>query len=106
MTRDREREMANRSMVDVRQGQGGIVRQILFDTVRSRCAALGIREGSRFRCTGSTPGSVTLEVAGRTLELERTWSYFVQVELTPARMGMVAREWRAVTSPVAETASA
>lgn len=98
--------MANRSMVDVRAGQEGIVRQILFDTVRSRCAALGIREGSRFHCTGSTPGAVALEVAGKTLELERTWSYFVQVELTPARNGIVAREQRAVTSRVPDVVSA
>jgi Fe2+ transport system protein FeoA len=98
--------MANRSMVDVRAGEGGIVRQILFDSVRSRCAALGIREGSRFHCTGSTPGFVVLEVAGRTLELERSWSYFVQVELTPARKGMVARGRRAVTPAVSDVVPA
>ena len=89
--------MAQRSMVDVQAGERGIVRQILFESVRSRCRTLGIREGSRFRCTGTSPAGVSLEVAGRVLELERSWSYFVQVDLASKSAGMVARSEAAGT---------
>lgn len=62
-------------------GQCVRVTAFLSETVRHRCAELGIREGDLMVCRDQTPGAVTLELPeGHSIALERPGAALVQVE--------------------------
>ena len=56
------------------------IRRILFNTLRTHCSALDIREGDVVRCRADSPSQLMLETrSGRTVALQRDYARFIQV---------------------------
>lgn len=56
------------------------IRCILFEQVRERCGAVGVREGEVVRCRESTAEVLRLQTEdGRVLEVAREWARFIEV---------------------------
>lgn len=69
-----------RSLASARAGEVVIIRRILFDTLRSLCADLGVFEGDVVSCRAGTATHLVLRtVTGRTVPLDREWTRFIQI---------------------------
>lgn len=72
------------SLDTVRHAEPVLIRSILFDLVRARCARLGIAEGDVVRVRATRTRELVLETDDhRTIALERDAARFIQV--TPTR---------------------
>ncbi len=66
-----------------RPGQTYAVKRLLFSLVRERCHREGLHEGDQIACLenrGIHRHLVMRRLDGETLELEREYAWFVQVE--------------------------
>jgi hypothetical protein len=69
------------SLGDSPVGQSVVIRQILFDGLRSDCERVGVREGQAFRLDEGTHSHLLLETRdGRTAKVRREWARFIEVE--------------------------
>lgn len=72
------------SLAGIRAGDVVQIQQILFDNLRSHCAALGLTEGDLVRCRLDGHESLLLVTpTGRTVLLERGWARFIRVSEAP-----------------------
>lgn len=83
-----------RSLAATCTGEAILIRRILFGTLRTYCADLGLREGDVLRCRAGTASHLLLQTpAGRTITLERDWARFIQVSAPAAEsQAELARE--------------
>jgi hypothetical protein len=57
-----------------------MIRRILFGTLRTLCADLGVFEGDVVSCRAGTATHLVLRTeTGRTIPLDREWSRFIQI---------------------------
>jgi len=69
-----------RSLANMHGGETMIVRHIFFDTIRARCADVGIAEGDWLVCRTATPETVQVETPrGTIVNVDRGWGSFIQV---------------------------
>lgn len=69
-----------RSLAGIGPGETVVVRCILFDSLRSLCAELDLREGDIVSCRTATPAQLLLETAnGQGITLHRDLARFIQV---------------------------
>lgn len=68
------------SLAATKTGDFVEIRRILFNTLRTHCSDLDIREGDVVRCRADTPSQLMLETrSGRTVALQRDYARFIQV---------------------------
>ena len=71
---------ATRSLAASQTGDVVLIQRILFEQLRTRCAALDIFEGEVVRCRASTASQLILETPrGRVVALERDWTRFIKI---------------------------
>lgn len=69
-----------RSLADVSAGEQVEVRDLFFDTVRSRFEPYGIRAGVTVRCVERSPAALTIVTpAGARVDVPRDHARFVEV---------------------------
>lgn len=69
-----------RSLASTRAGEAVTIRRILFGTLRSLCADLGVHEGDIVSCRAGTNTHLVLRTStGRTIPLDRDWARFIQI---------------------------
>jgi hypothetical protein len=81
------------SLAAIRPGEVARIRSILFQEVRSACAAAGVCEGDVVLCTGAGPSSILLSTSRGTAALPTGTARFVEVDRIdrPARRDTAAR---------------
>lgn len=87
-----------RSLAATRAGEAVMIRRILFGTLRSLCADLGVFEGDIVSCRAGTSTHLVLRTAaGRTIPLDREWARFIQISepQPPAALRQTGRDPRA-----------
>lgn len=74
-----------RSLAGIQPGESVEIRLILFDSLRTLCRDLGLREGMVVYCRGEARLHLILRTARQTtIVLERDWARFIQViDLAP-----------------------
>ena len=80
-----EQRPAVHFLADISAGERVIVREIPFVSIRGLCGSHGMTLGDVVRCEVRRSHTLVLETsAGRSLELDRFYACFVEVEAVPA----------------------
>lgn len=81
-----------RSLAAIGPGETVVVRCILFDSLRSLCAELDLREGDIVSCRATTPTQLLLEKPnGQGITLRRDRARFIQVSQPAGPLPLRAR---------------
>ena len=69
-----------RGLAALAPGESGQIDSFLFDTVRTLCGDLGLRDGDVVRCRAGSAGVLILDTkSGRTISLARDWARYIRV---------------------------
>jgi hypothetical protein len=71
------------SLSEVRPHDSIRIERILYESLRDRCAGIGLHEGDQLRCRQTSSLYLLLETeTGRSLMLDQDWARFIRVRRT------------------------
>jgi hypothetical protein len=69
-----------RGLAALEPGETGQIDSFLFDSLRSLCGDIGLRDGDVIRCRAGSAGVLILDTeSGRTISLARDWARYIRV---------------------------